>query len=153
MKKLTRDRAVPIISASVSWLIFAIIGSGLSSVPVGHEQEQPGKAFLTRIEQLIHEVCFDANGPANEMGNEHLGERRFLLDHADNSRSFQSDDDGFHHRRDRRYSQSLSGQTSFTEEVVRSKNCDDRFLALVRSDGDLHLAFLDIEDCIRRVSL
>jgi integrase len=33
MKKLTRDRVVPIISASVSWLIFAIIGSSLSSLP------------------------------------------------------------------------------------------------------------------------
>src|SRR5476651_1998520 len=28
MKKLTRDRVVPIISASVSWLIFAMIGTG-----------------------------------------------------------------------------------------------------------------------------
>jgi hypothetical protein len=28
-KKLTRERVVPIISASVSWLIFAIIGRGL----------------------------------------------------------------------------------------------------------------------------
>ena len=33
MKKLTRDRVVPIISASVSWLIFAITGSGVPSVP------------------------------------------------------------------------------------------------------------------------
>jgi Beta-lactamase len=120
---------------------------------LGHEQEQPGKPFLTRIEQLIHEVCFDANGPAQKMGNEHLGERWFLMEHADNGRFFQSDDDGFRHCRDRRYPQSLSGQTSFTEEVVRSKNCDDGFLALLRNDGDLHLAFLDIEDRIRRVSL
>src|SRR5258706_7374627 len=33
MKKLTRDRVVPIISASVSWLIFAMIGSGRPSLP------------------------------------------------------------------------------------------------------------------------
>jgi hypothetical protein len=33
MKKLTRDRVVPIISASVSWLIFAMIGSGSPSLP------------------------------------------------------------------------------------------------------------------------
>jgi hypothetical protein len=33
MKKLTRDRVVPIISASVSWLIFAITGSGVPSLP------------------------------------------------------------------------------------------------------------------------
>jgi hypothetical protein len=29
MKKLTRERVVPIISASVSWLIFAMSGIGL----------------------------------------------------------------------------------------------------------------------------
>jgi hypothetical protein len=33
MKKLTRDRVVPIISASVSWLTFAMIGSGRPSLP------------------------------------------------------------------------------------------------------------------------
>ena len=33
MKALTRDLVVPIISASVSWLIFAMTGSGLPSLP------------------------------------------------------------------------------------------------------------------------
>ena len=33
MKKLTRDRVVPIISASISWLNFPTIGSGLPSLP------------------------------------------------------------------------------------------------------------------------
>jgi hypothetical protein len=33
MKKLTRERVVPIISASVSWLTFAMIGSGRPSLP------------------------------------------------------------------------------------------------------------------------
>jgi hypothetical protein len=33
MKKLTHDRVVPIISASVSWLIFAIVVSGFPSLP------------------------------------------------------------------------------------------------------------------------
>jgi hypothetical protein len=75
------------------------------------------------------------------------------MDHADNGRFFQSDDDGFRHRQDRRYALCLPGQTSFTEEVVRSKNCDDGFLVLLRNDGDLHLALLDAENRIRRVSL
>ena len=87
------------------------------------------------------------------MGNEHLGERWLLLDHADNSRFFQAHDDGVHYRRDRRYAQSLPGKTSFSEEIVRSKHCDDGFLALLRSDGDLHFAALDVEDRIRGVSL
>jgi hypothetical protein len=37
------------------------------------------------------------------MGNEHLGKRWLLMDHADNRRFFQAHDDGVHYRRDRRY--------------------------------------------------
>jgi hypothetical protein len=78
------------------------------------------------------------------MGDEHLGERWFLMDHADNSRFLQSHNDGVRHRRDRRYALHLPGQTSFTEELVRTQNCDDGFLTLFRNDGDLHLAFMAI---------
>jgi hypothetical protein len=45
----------------------------------------------------------------------------------------------------RRDTLSLAGQTSFAEEFVRSQYCDDGFLALLRNDGDFHLALLDIE--------
>src|ERR1700730_9394880 len=104
---------------------------------VRQQQEQPGKTFLTRIEQLIDEVCLDADGPIQKMGNEHLGERWLLMDHAENSRFFQPHDDGVRHR-DRRYALRLPGKPSFTEELVRFMNCDDCFLALLRNDGDLH---------------
>jgi len=33
---------------------------------VRQQQEQPGKTFLARIEQLIDKVCFDADGPAQD---------------------------------------------------------------------------------------
>jgi hypothetical protein len=75
------------------------------------------------------------------------------LDHADNSRFFEAHDDRVRHRRDRRYAMRLPGETSFTEEIVRSKHCDDGFLALLRNDGELHLAALDVEDRVRRISL
>jgi hypothetical protein len=52
--------------------------------------------------------------PLYKMGDEHLGERWFLMDHADNRRFLQSHDDGVRHRRDRRYALHLPGQTSFT---------------------------------------
>src|ERR1700737_2302298 len=120
---------------------------------VRQQQEQPGKPFLTRIEQLIDEVCLDADGPSQKVGNEHLGERWLLTDHADNRRFFQAHDDGVRHRRGRRYALRLPGKTSFTEEIIRSKHCDDGFLALLRNDGDLHLTALDVEDRIRGVSL
>ena len=87
------------------------------------------------------------------MGNEHFGERWFLMDHADDSRLFYSGNDGVHYGRNRRYTQRLPGKTSLAEEFVCSKNCDDRFLPLLRDDGDLYLAFLDVENRIPSVTL
>jgi hypothetical protein len=59
---------VPIISANVSWLIFAITGSGLAFLAkVRQQQEQPGKTLFARIEQLIDKVCFDAESSAKKM--------------------------------------------------------------------------------------
>ena len=75
------------------------------------------------------------------------------MDHLDNSRFFQSCDDGIRHGRDRRYTLRLSGKTSLAEELVRTKYRDDRFFALLGNDGELRLALLDIEDRIASVSL
>ncbi len=79
------------------------------------------------------------------MRNEHFGECRFLMDHPDNRRFFQSHDDGFRHGRDRRDTLRLPGKTCLAEELVRTENCDNRFLAVLGNDGELHLAFLDVE--------
>src|SRR5436190_10328771 len=87
------------------------------------------------------------------MRNEHLGERWFLMDHADNRCFFQSYHDRFHHRRGRRDPLLLPGKTCFTEEFVWPKNCNDCFLSLVGNNGALGLPFLNVEDRIRGVSL
>jgi len=55
---------------------------------VRQQQEQTGKTFLTRIEQLIDEIRFDADGPTKKMGYEQLGKRWFLMEHAENHRFF-----------------------------------------------------------------
>ena len=64
-----------------------------------------------------------------------------------------ADDGGVRHGRDRRHTLRLPGKASLAEELVRSENCDDGFLALLRNDGDLHLALLDIEHRIADLPL
>jgi len=110
---------------------------------VRQQQEQTSKSFLTRIEQLIDEVCVDADGPAKKMRYEQLGECWLLMGHEENRRFFQPHDDGLRHRRGCSYALCLPGQTSLTEEFVRTQNCDDSFFAQLRNDGDLYLASLD----------
>jgi hypothetical protein len=111
---------------------------------VRQQQEQTSKTLFARIEQLIDKIRFDAEGPAKKMRNEHLGECRFLMDHADDGGFFQPHDDGLRYRPDRRYTLNLAGQASFTEEIVLSMNCDNGFLTLLRNDSNLNPASLDI---------
>jgi hypothetical protein len=83
MKKLTRDRVVPIISASVSWLTFAMIGSGRALLAeIRQQQKRPGQAFLARIEQLIDQVLLDATVAGQQVRDKQLGKRRLFMDLA-----------------------------------------------------------------------
>ena len=120
---------------------------------IRQQQEKPGKTFLARIEQLVDEVRFDADGSPQQMGNEHLRERGLLMDHADDRGLLQTHDDGVRHGRNRRDALQLPGKATFPEEIVRPENCDDSFLALLGNDGDLRLAFLNEEDRVRTISL
>ena len=68
MKKLTRERVVPTISASVSWLIFASTGSGLLPVPGGF-------TYATSCDFAEpHKVCHPENATvtSSTMGGERL---------------------------------------------------------------------------------
>jgi hypothetical protein len=56
---------------------------------VRQQKQHPGKAFLTRIEQVIDQVLFDPDGPGQKMRNEHLRKRRLVMDHANNGRLFE----------------------------------------------------------------
>jgi len=47
----------------------------------------------------------------------------------------------------------MPGKTSLAEEFVRTENGDNRFHALLGNDGELRLAFLDVEDRIASVAL
>jgi len=116
---------------------------------VRQEQEETGKAFLTRIEQLVDKVGFDSDGPAQKVGNEHFREGWFVMDHADDGSLVQAHDNAVDQSRNGRYALRLAGKAGFTEEFVRIKNCDDGLFTLLRNDSDLDLALLDIEERIR----
>jgi hypothetical protein len=91
------------------------IGSGFPSLPKFASNRSTGQDVSSlELNQLIDEVCLNTDGPAQKMGNEHLGERRFLVDHADDRRFFQPHDETFRHGRRRRYPLRLPGETAFT---------------------------------------
>ena len=154
MKKLTRDRVVPIISASVSWLTFAMIGSGRPSLPkFASKQKRPRQAFLARIEQLIDQILLDAAVAGQQVRDKQLGKRRFFVDHARDVRLRYSRDHAVRQCGDGRQAERLSGQAALAEEIARPQKCDYGFLALLGDDGLLDLATVNVENGIRSIAL
>ena len=83
MKKLTRERVVPIIWASVSWLIFASNWLRIALLAkICEKKKEPGKPLLAGIEELIDQVRLYANSTSQQMGDEHLRERRLVMKQA-----------------------------------------------------------------------
>ena len=60
MKKFTRDRVVPTISASVSWEIAGTARAGLSCLPYRASSNSCSRQpFLAGVEELVDEVFLD----------------------------------------------------------------------------------------------
>ncbi len=79
MKKLTRDLVVPMISASVSWLILGITALRLSGFPeIREKQQHASQTFLAGVEEVIHQIGLEANIARQEVHQEHLGKIRFV---------------------------------------------------------------------------
>ena len=55
MKKQTRDRVVPTISAKVSWLILGtVVSDAPLAIIMGEQQENTRESFLARVAMLVH---------------------------------------------------------------------------------------------------
>ena len=93
MNLLTRDRVVPTIPASVSWLIFPMIGSGTPPLSkFANKMKRACQVPLARIEQLIDQVLLDPERAGQKVIGEKPGKPRLLMEHADHSRLLQSHD-------------------------------------------------------------
>ncbi len=87
------------------------------------------------------------------MGDEQFRDVVLLVEHARHLRLLNPGQAAIGDRLRRRYSQRLTGETPVTEELVGAQKADDRFLALLGGDGELHLAAAEVEHCVRRISL
>ena len=84
IKKLTRERVVPTISARVSWEIFGISDSGCARLAeFGHQQKDSRQALLAGVEELIDQIGLGAHAAREQKLQEQVGERMFLVHDAD----------------------------------------------------------------------
>jgi hypothetical protein len=63
VKKLTRNRVVPTISAMVSWLIFGITVGPPLLAKLSKQQQSPSESLFAGIEKLVNQVRFVSDVP------------------------------------------------------------------------------------------
>ena len=154
MNMLTRDRVVPTISASVSWLIFAMTGSGLPSLP----------KFAIRRSSLARRFSLELKSWSTKSSStREFRDNRYAMNISENFGSSWST------RTMAALSSRMMTHSVIATTVAKRSGCPFRqpspkkspfpwsattaFLPLLGDDADLDLAFLDVKDGIRRVSL
>ena len=154
MKKLTRDRVVPTISASVSWLIFGITTSGWPGFPeVGQEEKHARKPLLAGIEQVVDKVSLELDVAGKQVADEHLREGRLLVQHTDHFSLVHLHDRAGGQRGGAGHAKRLSCEAAFAKELTGFQDGDHRLLALTGDDRQLDLTLLDVEERVCRVAL
>src|ERR1700683_2272108 len=138
MKKFTRDRVVPTISASVSWWII------LASV-ASQQQQRTSQALLAGIKKLIDQVLFNPDVARKHVSDETVGKFVLVVQDADHFLLFDDQRRGGRNRSRGPYTDRLTGQASFAEKISRSQDRYHRFLASFIYDGEPHATFSDVQ--------
>src|SRR6185436_11137752 len=80
MKKFTRERVVPIISASVSCDTLGTARIGMSCLPYRASSNSAREPLLARVEELIDQILLDSNVSRQHVGNETIRHRRLFVE-------------------------------------------------------------------------
>ena len=153
MKKLTRDRVVPIISASVLTKRNVDRRGAAFLAEIRKQQEQARQPSFAGIEQLIDQIVFDTDVARQKIGDEKGGKPGFGAKRRLHRGFCDRSNQAFFHRMARRCADSRTIEAGFPEELPFGENGDDRFLAVLGQYRDLDLAVLDEKHGVGDVAL
>src|SRR5436309_7492891 len=120
---------------------------------MSEQQEDPSQTFFTRVEKLVHEIRFVSDVTREQMRDEQFRDLVPLVKHAQHQQLLDPEEIAICDRCGRCHAQRLACQASLAEELTGVQCGDDRFLALLGYNGELHLALSKIEYAIRGLSL
>src|SRR5260370_31228958 len=147
MKKLTRDRVVPIISRQ-RFLTERSHDRPRSAflAEIRKQKKKSGETLFARIKQLVDQVLFNSTVPSQQIRHEQFGKLCLIMNGGDHGRLLYASNHGFIERPRGCHAQRMAIQTSFAEKMPGSQDCNHRFLALLGNDGEVDLALLDVKN-------
>jgi hypothetical protein len=150
MKKLTRDRVVPTISARVSCVMFEISDSGSPGLPYSAiNKKNSRQALFAGVEKLINKVGLDSHAAGQKKRHEEVGDGMLLVHHTqhlislnlERCTSGDGSGSGHMHRAD-------ACQRLLSNEVAGPEKRYCCFFAVLRNDREFCATLLKIENAV-----
>jgi hypothetical protein len=152
MKKLTRGRVVPIISAGVTWVDLRDQAFWFPRhAKFRHQEMNSGQAPFARVETLVNQISLGTIAAGKKTLKESIGERMLFMQHADHLPLVYFEGDKRGNRGDRRQvSSHRSGDRFFSNKVACAEKEEGSIFTRRRDPGP---ALLQIEDGVGFPSL
>ena len=119
---------------------------------IRQKKQKPRQPLFAGIEPLVDQILFNPAVAGRQIGHEHLGKFRLIVEYREHRCLRNSGDQTFFQRGRRRDADRMSVHAAFAKELAGSKNPDHLF-ALFRYDNDLDPATLNIKDGVCHVPL
>ena len=132
MKKLTRDRIVPVITAEC--FLADIRSDRLRAAllaEIRQQEQQARQPFFTGVEELVDQILFNPAVAGQQIGHEQLGKLRLIVKRREHGRLRYRGDQALLHRCRRRDTQRMAVHAAFAKELAGLQNADHCFLALL----------------------
>jgi hypothetical protein len=110
------------------------------------QQQSTRQPFLAGVEQLVHQVLFDAVVSSQCVRYEAVGELVFLVEHANHLVSLNAEHGGEGNRGRRSHANTLARKAPFPEKIAWSQYRYDGFFAGLVDHRKLHTAILNVHD-------
>ena len=121
---------------------------------LGHQQEDPRKAFFAGIEELIDKIGLGSHAARQQEFEEQVGKCRFVMHHANHFASADFERCAGVNRGSGGHAQSLYGRKRLLSNKIEcGQQSDCGLFAVLRYDGDSCAAFLEVKDRIRGIAL
>jgi len=153
MKKFTRDRVVPAISASVSCEIAGTARTGSSCLPYrASNRSGASEPLLGGVEQLIDEVLLDPDVPRQHVRDEPIRQRMLLVKQSHHLILVDAQDRAVGRRHRTPHPDRLTSQAPFAEELTSPEHRHDGFPARLGEHRELHVTLLDVQHVFARIA-
>jgi hypothetical protein len=129
-------------------------GFGPAFLPeMSQQQENPGQAFLARIEKLVDKVRFVSDVAGKQMPDKQFRDIMLFAKYARHQRFLNLVESAIRHGDGRSHARLLTREASLTKELAGAQNGNDCLLALLGNYLEFHFASTDVEQAIRGLPL